>query len=297
MSPRHRDHCRGGKGSLIIETIKRESKQSSLKLGRVEEKRGAIVTRFSSPLIKPDVPISSIRLSDGLHVQPTQGASTSLQPHNAEFPIHDLRGKPPRPTTPVALMSPPQKVPYPIIDVGVDLPVGLVQAPIAEVRFPSPQLLVQLVAHLLPWAYLTRLQQIIYRLLEFPDRLIGWPGCRVPPTILPMPHRSECVTQKVERFPSGILNARLGFIQSQADPAHHLTRPFPRLRRMSATEYHEIVRVVYDDSPILLALSRFPPVFEIPVHVQVRQQRTDDSTLWCALPLTSRHSPIPLIIP
>ena len=199
-----------------------------------------MTTRFSSPLIKPDVPISSIRLPDGLHVQPTQGVSTPLQPHDAEFSIDYLRGKPSRPTTPVALMSPPQKVPDSIIDVGVNLPICLVQAPIAEVRFPSPQLLVQLVAHFLPGAYLTRLQQIINRPLEFPDRLIGWPCCRVPPAIFPMPHGSECVTQKVKRFPSGILDARLGFIQCQADPAHHLTRPFPCLRRMSATENHEV---------------------------------------------------------
>src|SRR5260370_5337545 len=34
------------------------------KWGRVEEGRGARAARFPSPLIKPDVPISSIRLSD-----------------------------------------------------------------------------------------------------------------------------------------------------------------------------------------------------------------------------------------
>ena len=40
---------------------------------RVESRRGAVpVARFPSPLIKPDVPISSIRLSDRLHARPTQ---------------------------------------------------------------------------------------------------------------------------------------------------------------------------------------------------------------------------------
>jgi hypothetical protein len=40
-------------------------------IGRVEEGRGSLgraaTPRFPSPLIKPDVPISSIRLSDRLH--------------------------------------------------------------------------------------------------------------------------------------------------------------------------------------------------------------------------------------
>jgi hypothetical protein len=44
---------------------------------QVESRRGAVrdrmaVARFLSPLIKPDVPISSIRLSDRVHTEPTQ---------------------------------------------------------------------------------------------------------------------------------------------------------------------------------------------------------------------------------
>ena len=45
--------------------------------GRVEERRGSLghaaTPRFPSPLIKPDVPISSIRLSDWLHVKAIGG--------------------------------------------------------------------------------------------------------------------------------------------------------------------------------------------------------------------------------
>ena len=42
---------------------------------RVEERRGvAYAIRFPSPLIKPDVPISGIRLSDGLHLAAVGGA-------------------------------------------------------------------------------------------------------------------------------------------------------------------------------------------------------------------------------
>src|ERR1035437_2553656 len=47
------------------------------KWGRVEERRGIHpkdwATRFLSPLIKPDVPISSIRLSDRLHMKTHAG--------------------------------------------------------------------------------------------------------------------------------------------------------------------------------------------------------------------------------
>ena len=43
----------------------------TLRVGRVEEGRGSLghaaSPRFPSPLIKPDVPISGIRLSDWLH--------------------------------------------------------------------------------------------------------------------------------------------------------------------------------------------------------------------------------------
>jgi hypothetical protein len=46
----------------------------------VESRKGAVwkATRFLSPLIKPDMPISSIRLSDRLHIKPTQVIPASL---------------------------------------------------------------------------------------------------------------------------------------------------------------------------------------------------------------------------
>src|ERR1017187_7965798 len=48
---------------------------------RVESRKSAVrgllaAARFPSPLIKPDVPFSSIRLSDRLHHQPTEGFAT-----------------------------------------------------------------------------------------------------------------------------------------------------------------------------------------------------------------------------
>jgi hypothetical protein len=56
-------------GTLARELSDRRAK--TLRVGRVEEGRGclgrAATLRFPSPLIKPDVPISGIRLSDELH--------------------------------------------------------------------------------------------------------------------------------------------------------------------------------------------------------------------------------------
>ena len=47
-----------------------------LSLGRVEERRvTAQAFRFPSPLIKPDVPISGIRLSDRLHRNARDGTA------------------------------------------------------------------------------------------------------------------------------------------------------------------------------------------------------------------------------
>src|SRR5581483_12396389 len=70
-----------------------------------------MTTRFSSPLIKPDVPISSIRLSDGLHAQHTSRATNSgfVQSQNTEFSRDHLGGKPVRSTTSITLVSPPEK--------------------------------------------------------------------------------------------------------------------------------------------------------------------------------------------
>jgi len=58
-------------------------------LGRVEEKRGTETyrqsARFSSPLIKPDVPISSIRPSDGFHARHHAGALRFLLRLHVQF--------------------------------------------------------------------------------------------------------------------------------------------------------------------------------------------------------------------
>src|ERR1017187_192812 len=91
--------------------------------------------------------------------------------------------------------------------------------------------------------------------------------------------RSEGVTQKVESLLTGVANARLPLVESQSQPIQYSTRPFQCLVRFSATENHEIVRVVHDFRPVLLPTFGLPPSFQHPVHVEVRQQRADHSPL------------------
>ena len=66
-------------GGLTATTIVRDSNRIFQQL-RVEEGRGiAFTTRFPSPLIKPDVRISRIRLSDWLHLAAVGGAPMCIR--------------------------------------------------------------------------------------------------------------------------------------------------------------------------------------------------------------------------
>ena len=66
---------RGQKGIHMVTRAAQGAKSSAN--GRVEERRGSLghsaAPRLPSPLIKPDVPISSIRLSDWLHLNAIGG--------------------------------------------------------------------------------------------------------------------------------------------------------------------------------------------------------------------------------
>src|SRR6059058_2196113 len=67
----------------------------------VESRMGAVAwgpwpsPRFPSPLIKPDVPISGIRLSDWLHRETCDGGRSgqALEARNAEFSMNDIECK------------------------------------------------------------------------------------------------------------------------------------------------------------------------------------------------------------
>ena len=75
--------------------------------------------RFPSPLIKPDVRISRIRLSDWLHPEAHGGGGAKMnpaQPKHAEIPEHGL-SREPRGAARRNLVTPDQKMPHALIDV------------------------------------------------------------------------------------------------------------------------------------------------------------------------------------
>ena len=96
-------------------------------------------------------------------------------------------------------------------------------------------------------------------------------------TGLPIVMWAERVTQKVEAFFASLPNTSLRLIQSEPQPRHNLARPFQCLLRFTATEDHEIVRVVDDLSLELLPPFGVLPALQQTVHVQVGEHRAGDS--------------------
>src|ERR1700730_15365227 len=168
-------------------------------------------------------------------------------------------------------MTPPQKVPYALVHLPVYDPIRLVQAPVGEVVLPPSQLGIEAVANFLPAVVLARSQHLLPPLLEALDLLLGRSGCQVWLAGFPPVARPKSVAQKVEAFLFDIPDTGLLLVQSQAQPSHHRLRPRSFLLRFSAAEDHEIVRIVDDVRPILLALPLSAPVLQKPVHVQVGQ--------------------------
>src|SRR3984893_7554807 len=89
--------------------------------------------------------------------------------------------------------------------------------------------------------------------------------------------RSECISQKIESFLSGVPKARLLFVEGQPQPRQYTSRPLQCLFRLSATEDHEVVRVIDYPRPILFSTSGPLPSLQHPVPVEIGQQRADHS--------------------
>jgi hypothetical protein len=68
---------------------------------------------------------------------------------------------------------------------------------------------------------------------------------------------------------------------------------------MTAAEDDEVVGIRDDLRPERFTASGEPPMLQEPVHVQVGQQRTDDTALWRAAsaPFASRQAPFSVSIP
>src|ERR1700730_3544494 len=111
--------------------------------------------------------------------------------------------------------------------------------------------------------------------------------------------RSECISQKIESFLSGVPKARLLFVEGQPQPRQYTSRPLQCLLRLSATEDHEVVRVIDYPRPILFSTSGPLPSLQHPVPVEIGQQRGDHSPLrGAAILVPATGQPLlPLLVP
>ena len=190
----------------------------------VESRRGAVAwslwasLRFLSPLIKPDVRISRIRLPDRLHLKAHGGGPrwTRRSRITPSSPNTTLSGKRlvPRDDT---LWRLTRKSTNSLVDRVVDGPVSRHSRPMVEVVRPTAQHAVQLIAHLGPGGVAMPGPSTVAHLrLEPGNAPLGRARPQVPVAILAKPMRAEAVAQEVEALLAGLTHAGLRLVQGQA---------------------------------------------------------------------------------
>ena len=210
--------------------------------------RGLLASpRFPSPLIKPDVRISRIRLSDWLHRRLTDG-----HPDGCAQPQHSQRSKDHfiarsggcLARAPCAAVF--RKCRTRLVDMVVDRPVRQHPGPIAKVARPASQNLIQPVPHFRATVPCCRAPAgrptfCRSRATLFFDGLAP----KILMAILPVVLRPERVSQKVKSLPAGFPDAGLRLVQGQSQSASSpaASNPAPAAA-LSAAQDHEIVRVV-----------------------------------------------------
>jgi hypothetical protein len=157
-------------------------------------------------------------------------------------------------------MAPRQEIPYALVNVIVDRPVSQQPGSVAEVRRPPSQSLIESIAYLFPVPDIARLQQIAHLLLNSLHTLLRRTCSQIPVTIFPLTLRAERISEKVKPLCPSFPDFRLRFVQSKANPSHDIPRPFQCLCRMSATEDHEIIRVIHHSGLKHFTPSGDPPV-------------------------------------
>src|ERR1700746_4103393 len=117
----------------------------NFRYGRVEDGRGSLGAtwpspRFPSPLIKPDVPISGIRLSGWLSARGTRRGRSgqALEAQNAEFSMNDIEYES-AVAAPLHLVSSYEESAHTFKDVLVDATVCLAPRAVAKVGGPASQ--------------------------------------------------------------------------------------------------------------------------------------------------------------
>src|ERR1700720_4348609 len=194
------------------------------------------------------------------------------------------------------LVSAPQKRPNAIVNVPVDRSISHQPRPVTEVIRPPSQHAIQAIPYLGPRCHVPRHQQISHFLPQLGNALLRRTRPKILVTIRPHAMWSEAVSQKIEPLSPCLLHAGLRLVQRESDPGHHTPRPIQCLGRATATENHEIIRVVDHLGSENLTPPGDPPVLQKTVHVQVGEQGTDDASLWgatgAALPTADPRFPV-----
>ena len=169
-------------------------------------------SRFPSPFIKPDVPISGIRLSDWLLRRLTNGLHFAMtEPEYTVLTVDLVRGKLDSALR-LHLVPPSQKMSHTLLDMFVDVLKYPPRTPQFEIRFPADQNLIQPVAHIFPRRHVLRLEMFAHFPLHLGHALLRRTTAEI---LLPRflaDVRSECISKKLKAFLPGVTDARLLFV-------------------------------------------------------------------------------------
>src|SRR5215469_18056333 len=186
-------------------------------------------------------------------------------------------------------------MPYALINVAVNRPIRRGPGSVAEVRRPAPQNLVQPVPHLLPGPRITGYEKVSHLFLDACHCLLRRAGPQIPTAILLVAMWPERVPEKAKALLARLLDAGLRLIQGDPHACDHLPRPIQCLGRFTATENHEIIRVVHDMGVKLLSPFGVPPTLQQTVHVHVGEQRAGHPPCgvpqWRSFPPVNRRFP------
>jgi hypothetical protein len=197
---------------------------------------------------------------------------------HAQLSEDHVRGEALRPSR-GDFVPPPQKVPYPFPDVVIDRPIRHEPRSVGEVLSPPTQDRVELRHHLFPRRLVGRTKDLADASLDPFHRLLRRPGPQVPVAIFPIVHRPEGVAQEGKRLAPPIAQPGLLLVERQA----HLHEPpaalCEHLRSPMPTQDHEGIRVVHESRPEPHVEPPEMKDFQIPIHVEVREQRRHNPSL------------------
>ena len=193
-------------------------------------------SRFPAPLIKPDLRISRLRLSDGLHRNALAGAAPRWVGRSLITPrwpntTSSRNCRAPRECTLCRLRKKCRTLSKTIV---VDRPIGDQSGPVAEVARPASQQPIQLVTDLPPGPDMIRSQHGTDLLLDPRHTLLRRTRPPIPRALFLEAMRPERVSQKIKPSRPGIDQLGLRLVP---------TLPRSRPRDLSGSECQVLTRV------------------------------------------------------